>query len=248
MSRKFIVLDVEGYSTCRPYDVGFKVLDKSGKTYEEYSTAIMPAVFDNMCYKAKVAQVSGLAAANEMAHRNIEEILNDKDGKYLKFFDIDKFFFAFIGIIQKYEIKRIWAYNCSFDKSALHRLFGDERFTILNSMVEFCDIIPAILYTRLLNADFIKFCKLNGFVTEKGNIQTKAEVVYKYLTGKLDFKEAHTGLADVQIEAEILLCAMNVEKNVKRKPVQAWKIIREFCIVNDIDLPTPDFNFGDWAD
>ena len=48
--------------------------------------------------------------------------------------------------------------------------------------------------------------KLKGFKS----FHPKAEVVYKYLTGNLDFREAHTGLADVQIEAEILLCAMNV--------------------------------------
>lgn len=241
MSKKFMVLDVEGYSACRPYDVGFKVVDKDGKTYEEHSTAIMPAVFDNMCYKANLQNVKALETAHEMAHRNIEEILNDTANKYLKCFDIDKFYFAFIGIIQKYNIKRIWAYNCSFDKSALKRLFGDERFSIIDSMVEFCDIIPAILHTKLLNKNYIDFCKKNGFVTSKGNIQTKAEIVYKFLTGKMDFEEEHTGLADVQIETEILLIAMRETKSVKRKPCQAWKIIKEFCIVNDIELPIPPF-------
>lgn len=246
MSSKFMVLDVEGYSACRPYDVGFKVTDKSGKTYEEHSVAIMPATFENMCYKAGKALVSGLAGAHEMAHRNIEEICNDTQGKYIKCFDIDKFYFAFVTVIQKYNIKRIWAYNCSFDRAALNRLFGDERFNIINSMVEFCDIIPAILHTRLLNKEYIDFCKKNKFITEKGNIQTKAEVVYKFLTGNLNFEEEHTGLADVQIETEILLTAMKESKNVKRKPCQAWKIIREFCVINDIELPT--VNFEDMID
>lgn len=241
MSKCFIVLDVEGYSACRPYDVGFKVADRKGNTIEEYSVAVMPAVFDNMCYKSDLAHVNGLKSAHEMAHRNIEEILNDTDNKYIKCFNIDKFFTAFVGIIQKYNIKRIWAYNCSFDKAALNRLFGDEKFSIINSMIEFCDIIPAILYTKLLNKSYVKFCKKNGFITEKGNIQTKAEVVYKYLTGNLNFEEKHTGLADVQIEYEILLTALNECKNPKRKPCQAWKILREFCYEEGIDVPIPDF-------
>ena len=154
MSKYFVVLDVEGYSACRPYDVGFKVADRKGNTIEEHSVAVMPAVFDNMCYKSDLAHVNGLKSAHEMAHRNIEEILNDIDNKYIKCFNIDKFFTAFVGIIQKYNIKRIWAYNCSFDKAALNRLFGDEKFSIINSMVEFCDIIPAILYTKLLDKSY----------------------------------------------------------------------------------------------
>lgn len=218
-----------------------KLRIKAGKLFEEHSVAIMPATFENMCYKADKALVKGLMAAHEMAHRNIEEICNDVDDKYIKCFDVDKFYFAFIGIIQKYNIKRVWAYNCTFDKSALNRLFGDEKFSVISSMVEFCDIIPAILHTKLLNKEYINFCKKNGFITEKGNIQTKAEVVYKFLTNNLNFEEEHTGLADVQIETQILITAMKESKNVKRKPCQAWKIIREFCVVNDIELPIPNF-------
>ena len=199
MASKFMVLDVEGYQSCKPYDVGFKITDKTGKTFEEYSIAVMPAVFENMCYKAEKQNVASLATAHEMAHRNIEEICNDTKEKYMKCYDIDKFYFAFVGIIQKYNIKRIWAYNCTFDRGALHRLFGDERFAIVEKMVEFCDIIPAILHTQ------------------------------------------HTGLADVQIETEILLTAMRESKNIKRKPCVAWKVLKEFCIVNDIEIPTPDF-------
>jgi hypothetical protein len=241
MSKKFIVLDVEGYSTCKPYDIGFKVTDKTGKTYEQHSIAVMPAIWENIQFKFEHLDNEGLKTANEMAHRNIKEILSDNKKKYIKCFDIDKLYFAFIGIIQKYKIKRIWAFNCSFDSSALHRLFGDDRFSVLCSMVEFCDIIPAILYTKLLNKDYINFCKENGFITLKGNIQTKAEVVYKYLTGNLNFEEKHTGLEDVQIETEILLTAMKETKHVKRKPCQAWKIIAEFCSINNIELPIPEF-------
>lgn len=241
MASKFMVLDVEGYQSCKPYDVGFKITDKTGKTFEEYSIAVMPAVFENMCYKAEKQNVASLATAHEMAHRNIEEICNDTKEKYMKCYDIDKFYFAFVGIIQKYNIKRIWAYNCTFDRGALHRLFGDERFAIVEKMVEFCDIIPAILHTKLLDKKYIDFCKNNGFITNKGNIQTKAEVVYKYLTNNIDFVEQHTGLADVQIETQILLTAMRESKNIKRKPCVAWKVLKEFCIVNDIEIPTPDF-------
>lgn len=239
--RKFIVLDVEGYSTCRPYDVGFKVTDKSGKTWEEWSCAIMPSILENLDYKYRHTQCSDLADANRMATCNIEEIMNDNSGKYVKIFSVEKFFNGLLSIISKYQIKRIWAYNCTFDKKALERLFGEEKFSILTNLVEFCDIIPAILYSKLLCKDYVQFCKKNGFITDKGNVQTKAEVVWKYLSGNLDFSEAHTGLEDVQIETKILLEALNETKSPKRKPCQAWKILREFCLENSEELATPNF-------
>lgn len=235
--KKFIVLDVEGYSTCRPYNVGFIVGDKGGAIYEERSYAVLPAVWDNICYKVEKANVAGLKEAHEMAHRNIEEILNDNDNKYDRISDINVLFNDLLTIITKYKIKRIWAYNCTFDSGALRRLFTDEQWTIINNLITFCDIIPAILYTRLLNRDYIDFCKANGFMTEKGNVRTKAEVVYKYLTGDLQFEEEHTGLADVKIEFEILRAAMSATKNPKYTPCQAWKVIQQFCEAESIYIP-----------
>lgn len=236
MSKKFIVLDVEGYSNCCPYDVGFLVADKDGKIYEEYSVAIMPTIWENITKFFEYNTYSKMISANEMVHKNITEILSDKDNKYIKCFDTNKFFNFFVGIIAKHNIKRVWAYNCSFDKGALNRLFG-ENFPTIDNMVTFCDIIPAILHTKLLNKDYVKFCKNNNYITEKGNIQTKAEIVYRYLTGITNFTEEHTGLADVKIELEILLTAMAESKHPKYKPCQAWRILKEFCEVNSIDIP-----------
>lgn len=237
--KKFMVLDVEGYSTCRPYDVGFRVVDKSGKVYEEYSVAFMPAIFENLCEMCRHHNNDGMRSANEMAHKNIQEILSDKDGKYKKCYSADNFFYCFMAILTKYSIKRIWAYNCTFDKGAIYRLFGEERFNIISNLVTWCDIIPAITYTYLLSADYVEFCKSNNFITEKGNIRTKAEVVYRYLTGDINFIEAHTGLEDTKIETFILLTAMGKTKNPHYTPIQAWKVIKEFCECEGIEMPVP---------
>lgn len=234
---KFIVLDVEGYSTCKPYDVGFRVVDSKGKCYEEHSVAVMPAIEENLYTMCKYKEIEGMKDANEMCHRNIHEILTDTAQKYSKCYSIGRFWDALIMLITKHRIKRIWAYNCSFDSSALRRLFGEEKYSILCEMVSFCDIIPAILHTHLLTKKYVNFCKKNDFLTEKGNVRTKAEIVYKYLFGKMDFEEEHTGLADARIETEILLLAMNKSKNPKHKPCQAWKILQDFCVQEEIDLP-----------
>lgn len=57
-------------------------------------------------------------------------------------------------------------------------------------------------------------------MTEKGNIMTKAEIVYRYLFNDLTFIEEHTGLADVKIEYKILLKAFQTHKKLTAR--LAW--------------------------
>jgi hypothetical protein len=236
--KNFIVLDVEGYSTCKPYDIGYIITNKKGEILGEKSLAIMPAIQENIITMCKYHDTEALKAANEMAHKNITEILQDTNNKYEKIYSIDEVFKILVNSIIEYNISEIWAYNSAFDKSAIHRLFSDEQNATLDKLITFYDIIPAILHTRLLTKKYVKFCIKNGYLTEKGNIQTKAEIVYKYLFNNLDFVEAHTGLEDCKIEAKILQKAMARKKEVNTEPCQAWKILRQFCETNDIDLPT----------
>ena len=68
MTKKFIVLDVEGMSNKRPYNIGQIVADRYGNVYRKRSIAILSAIIENLnnCEQAK-----------EMTHKNIIEILHD---------------------------------------------------------------------------------------------------------------------------------------------------------------------------
>lgn len=228
--QKFIVLDVEGYSTVRPYNIGYIVADKYGKIYCKRSFALPESVWENINAMLVIKQ------AEEMTRNNIEEILldigNKKRKRKYKTVSIATFKKMFTADIQKYKIKILYAYNVSFDKSALKRIFGEEEFK--NLPLEYRDIISGILYTKLLTKKYIQFCRDNGFLTAKGNIQTKAEIVYKYLTNSLNFIEEHTGLADCLIEYQILLSALKSRKKIDWSPVQAWKKINNFIEENNI--------------
>lgn len=221
MSKKIMVLDVEGMSTARPYNIGFLIADKHGSILQEESFAILPCVWENLehCFAAK-----------EMTHDNIKEILADIDNSERKYnyLGIEEAKKKILSTLLEYRIKEVWAYNCAFDKSSLSRLFGED-FGTINELVAFYDIIPAILYTRLLTKKYVNFCKRNGFITEKGNIQTKAEVVYKYLTNNLAFTEEHTGLADCKIEYNILLAAIKTKKKIHHTTTHAWRLLKQFC-------------------
>lgn len=223
---KFIVLDTEGMSGKIPYNIGFIIADRYGKIYKRYSFALPENIYINICQAAKTQQ------AVEMTAKNVQEILKDFGNSRLKrkYKCVSNVYVInfILKLIKKYKVKKIYAYNVTFDKMELKNLFG-ERFAELEKLVEFCDIIPMILYTKLLTKRYVNFCIENGFTTAKGYIQTKAETVYKYLKNDTNFTEEHTGLEDVLIEYEILLTALNTHKKIEVKPCQAWKILDNFC-------------------
>lgn len=227
---KFIVLDVEGMSTCRPYNIGYVIADRDGRIYKKHSFSFPECIWENIVNAVE----TGIAL--DMTKANIQEILKDYENRRLKrkykSISIKEFYKLFTKEIKKYKIKRLFAYNVTFDRSALKRLFGEEKFESLN--LEYCDIITGILQTKLLTKKYCKFCIDNGFITDKNNIQTKAEVVYRYLTNCLDFVEEHTGLADVMIELQILITVFKSHKKVSFKPCQAWRELKKFCEENGV--------------
>ena len=53
------------------------------------------------------------------------------------------------------------------------------------------------------NDDFGSFCYENDYLTKNGCRRYTAEIIYRWLSGKNEFIESHTGLEDVKIEKEI---------------------------------------------
>ena len=230
---KFIVLDVEGMSGLIPYNVGYIIADRYGNIYRERSFALPENIYINVVRSAKLNQ------AVEMTAGNVTDILQDFKNPFFKrkykCVGNEEFKKRLLKDIKKNNIKKIYAYNVAFDKASLKNLFGDD-FEKLE--VEFIDIIPIILRTKLLTKRYCQFCIDNGYVTEKGNIMTKAEIVYRYLFSDLNFIEEHTGLADVKIEYQILLKAFQTRKKIDSTPCMAWKVLAEFCRENNLTIAT----------
>lgn len=233
MAKKFIVLDVEGLSTCSPYNIGYIVSDKEGNISCERSFALPEFIFENLQHCLK--------SCERMTHKNIQEILADIDRTKYSYTNAERFTRAFFADIMKNRVDEIWAYNCPFDKASLHRMMNDEDWETLNETVCFYDIVPAAVHTILATPDYIKFCNDNGYITEKGNVMTKAEIVYKYLTKNNDFEEEHTGLADCKIELKILLAAMKTGKKWDKDDKRpAWRILKQFCETEQIEINIPE--------
>lgn len=223
MSKKIMVLDVEGMSGKRPYDVGFLIADKQGKIYESYSLACLPAIWENL----STTFVTSQEKAKVMTHRNIKEIL-ETPNKY-QWLTIEQVLQILDRAIEKNQISEIWAYNCSFDRSMINKLLGEMSDIFPNiAKVIWCDIWTAVVMTRCLTKKYVKYCRKNGFVTDKGNIKTSAEVVYGYLINDNYFEEEHTGLADCKIELLLLLCAIKSKKKMSGNICQPWKLVKDF--------------------
>ena len=234
IGKAFMVLDVEGMSVCRPYNIGYLICDKFENIFLERSFAVLPCIWENL---------QNCLQAREMTHKNIEEILSDIENttkrKYV-YNSVEEVKKLILSDCIKYHIKEIWAYNCAFDRGSLKRLFADD-WEMLDNLVTFYDIIPAIVHTTLLSKKYVKWCNENKFITKKGNVMTKAEIVYKYLTGNNNFVEEHTGLNDCRIEYYILLTAINSGKKINRNEKRpAWKVFKEFCAVEGIETVIPE--------
>lgn len=226
MSKTIVVLDVEGMSGKRPYDIGYIIADFKGNIFAEHSFACLPCVWENLSTSMKTA----LENVREMTHRNIKEILETPE-KY-QWCTIEEIRNTLVNDILKYKVSEIWTYNCSFDKGMMTRLFDDDTLTKINC--EWLDIWSAIVMTKCVTKKYVRFCRENGFVTDKGNCKTSAEVVYAYLTKNIDFVEEHTGLSDAKIEYQILMVAKKTKKKIDGTLSNPWKLVKNFCEVNGL--------------
>ena len=60
------------------------------------------------------------------------------------------------------------------------------------------------------------FCQENGYTLPNGACRKTAEILYRFISGKEDFEESHTGLEDVLIEAEIMFYCFRQHKPMRK--------------------------------
>lgn len=132
--------------------------------------------------------------------------------------------------MKKYNVTKVGAYNMGFDNRATK---NDIRY-ISGSLIKwffpyntkfFC-IWNMACSSILSTKDYIDFAMNNNFVSECGNIQTSAEIAYRFLTNDVSFEEDHTGLEDVMIEIEIMLAVLhsNLDYDSKVSGGCWWKV------------------------
>lgn len=225
--KKYIMcLDVETAGNIgKPlvYDLGFAITDKKGNIYQKFSF-VVEEIFDDR----KLMETAYYACKIPFYLQDLE---NGKTIK-AKFLEVRE---VFLKCLEVYNVDTISAYNLNFDMRALktttEKLFGKgKRF--LTTEYKDIDLLCIwsfaceVLYSR---PSFISFIDKYDLMTEKGNPLTNAEVGYRYITGKIDFVEAHRGLQDVEIECQILAkCYAQRKKHESGILSNPWRIVSNY--------------------
>lgn len=206
--RKFIVLDTETANSIDDpmcYDVGFAVIDETGKVYESHSYVIADIFLD----EKKMMKEAYFA---DKIPQYWEDIKNGK--RQLRRFKTVKKILK--DVCDQYCVKIIACHNARFDNRSLNltqRWLTSSKYRYFFPYgVKIWDTLKMAREVFGKDDDFGKFCYENEYLTKRGQRRYTAEILYRYLTNNNDFVESHTGLEDVMIEKEILV------ECLKRKP------------------------------
>lgn len=227
MSRRkemFLVIDTETCNTVEqplPYDIGFAICDRMGNIAEERSYVVAETFLDMKDTMKSAYFAEKIPQYWEDIKNGIREIKSIyKIRKEVK------------DLMNKYNVKKVGAYNMGFDKRALNNVM---RYTTKSFCrwffpfgTEFFCIWHLATQTLLQQKTFFKMAEKNDWFSEKGNLLTNAEITYNYIKKMSDFKEEHKGLEDVRIEIEIMAHCFRQHKKMNTNiNTSCWRLVQK---------------------
>lgn len=192
------------------YDCGWAVVNKRGNVYKTRSFVNADIFLD----EKELMKSAYYANKIPMYWEDI------KAGRRIltSFRNIRK---ALLEDIAEYEVSEIYAHNMRFDHGTLNTtqrwITKSANRYFFPRNIEICDTLKMARDVIAPMSTYKRFCEENGFLTARGQVQLKAEVIYKFITKDLDFVESHTGLEDVMIEKEILAYCYKQHKAMRKK-------------------------------
>lgn len=206
-----LVLDTETTNSLMDnlfYDLGFKVIDTKGRTYERHSFVNA----DIFCDEQNLMQ----SAYYKEKIPNYWKDIKNGSRKLATTYTIRKTLFE---VIAKYNITEISAHNARFDYRALNLTYrwvtkSKYRFFLPYEIIMW-DTLKMAREIILPMPSYQKFCKKHNLFTPTGRLSATAENLYRFISKNANFIESHTGLEDVEIESEILIYCL--KKGVKNK-------------------------------
>lgn len=209
----YLVFDTEttnGFDDPLVYDIGGAIVDKTGKVYEDFSFV----VYETFCGMKDLMKSAYYANKIPQYQKDI------KDGKR----KIVKYATArrkIHELCKKYNVKAIMAHNARFDylsTATTQRYLTKSKYRyFLPYGTILWDTLKMAQDTICKQKMYRLWAKENGYVCKNGQVRATAEILYRYITGKNDFAENHTGLEDVLIEKEIFAHCIAQHKKMKRK-------------------------------
>ena len=192
------------------YDIGGCIHDKWGNVYEKFSFIIyetfygMEDLMQSAYYAHKIPQYK-------------EQIANGQR-KVVRFNTAKK---TIKTLCDEYKVKAIIAHNARFDYRSTTRtqryLTKSKYRYFLPYGIPIWDSLKMARDTICKQPTYYKWCEKNNFLTKNGKPRATAEILYKYISGDVNFKEDHTGLEDVLIEIAITCKCIAQHKPMRKE-------------------------------
>lgn len=193
------------------YDLGFAIIDKKGRVYEEYSCVITDVFFEFI-------DMMNSAYYNEKIPQYLSDLRNGTRIARNFLMVRDKIHF----LLKKYNCTVMCAHNARFDTRALNNTI---RYLTKSKLryffpygTEVWDTMEMAKSVILPMPTYQRFCIENGYMTKHKNPRPRltAEIIYRFISGNNEFEESHTGLEDVDIERQILAYCFRKHKKMKK--------------------------------
>lgn len=208
----YLTIDTEttnGFDDPMVYDIGGCIHDKKGNVMEAFSFII----YETFCGMKDLMASAYYAEKIPMYQEQIDK----GERKIVKFATAKRHIKA---LCEKYNVKAIIAHNMRFDYRSTTRtqryLTKSKYRFFLPYGIPLWDTLKMAQDTICKQWTYKEWCYKNGYLTKNGRVRATAEILYKYVSGDIDFKESHTGLEDVLIEKEIFAKCMAQHKPMRK--------------------------------
>lgn len=212
----FLVLDGETCNTPKidgqldvksgqVYDLGGMVIDEYGNEKTRFSV-VNGDVFFGMPNQMREAYYS-----DKIPHY-IDEI-NMGKRKVLNTWQMWKLVQT---VCKQYKVQAIVAHNARFDIQTLNATMRYQTKSMKRYFLPYkMNIIDSLKIARKVfgkNPEYVRFCQDNGYMTSTKTPRPRltAEVLWRYISDNNEFIESHTGLEDVEIEAQIFTKCLDI--------------------------------------
>ena len=194
------------------YDLGLQIVDNEGNIYDAYSI-VNTDVFYGMPQAMKEAYF-----ADKIPQYRKE--INEGKRDLMNTWEIYK---LIRWLCEEWEIKACVAHNARFDikvtNATLRYQTKSKRRWFFPYGIPIWDTMKMANDTICKQKRYKEFCEENGYMTNHATPQVRktAEILWRYLTDDVTFEEEHTGLADVEIEAQIFAECCRQHKKMERE-------------------------------
>lgn len=227
MAKNFVVLDTETVDQfgrvlnvpdprrALVYDIGYIVVDGSTlqpletRRYVVQDVFIQP-IITSAYYADKLPIYQSSINSGELLERTCLFVWQE-----------------FANLVDAYNVRDVWAYNCRFDLTALNNTIRKLSGGFVEHFApEGCKWRDVWDYASNITSStgYLNYCAAHGLYTQNGNPKTGAEQVYGYITNNPAHVEQHTALSDAQEELEILIAARARHKKTRpHSHGQGWR-------------------------